>query len=515
MRIGIDVGGTNTDAVVMDGRSVVAWAKRPTTPDVTGGIVAALTAVLADAGVERGAIRAVMIGTTHFTNAVVQRRDLTRVAVFRLCGPATRSLPPMIDWPPELRAAVHGSTALLPGGFEFDGREIVPFDDAAVREACRAVRASGLTSVAVSSVFSPISAEHENRARAIIQEEAPEAAVSLSHEIGRLGLLERENAAIMNASLRDLSARTVAAFRGALREIGLDCPLYLSQNDGTLMSADFAGRFPVYTFASGPTNSMRGAAFLSGLHDAIVVDIGGTTTDAGALTNGFPREASVEVEIGGVRTNFRMPDVFSFGLGGGSVVTTGDEGALEVGPLSVGYELTARARAFGGDVLTATDIAVAGGLASIGDAARVAALDRALVADVLALMRRKVEEAVDRMKLTREPAPVILVGGGGILVGEELAGASAVVRPPYYEVANAVGAAIAQVSGEVDRVVSLAGISRDDAIAGARREAIERAEAAGAVPGSVQVVAVDDIPLAYLPSNATRVMVKAVGELQV
>ena len=166
-------------------------------------------------------------------------------------------------------------------------------------------------------------------------------------------------------------------------------------------------------------------------------------------------------------------------------------------------------------MLTATDIAVAGGLASIGDAARVAALDRALVADVLALMRRKVEEAVDRMKLTREPAPVILVGGGGILVGEELAGASAVVRPPYYEVANAVGAAIAQVSGEVDRVVSLAGISRDDAIAGARREAIERAEAAGAVPGSVQVVAVDDIPLAYLPSNATRVMVKAVGELQV
>ena len=89
------------------------------------------------------------------------------------------------------------------------------------------------------------------------------------------------------------------------------------------MSADFAEQYPVLTFASGPTNSMRGAAFLSGLKDAMVVDVGGTTSDVGALTHGFPREASVAVEIGGVRTNFRMPDVYSFGLGGGSLVQRG------------------------------------------------------------------------------------------------------------------------------------------------------------------------------------------------
>ena len=89
------------------------------------------------------------------------------------------------------------------------------------------------------------------------------------------------------------------------------------------MSADFAEQYPVLTFASGPTNSMRGAAFLSGLKDAMVVDIGGTTSDVGALTHGFPREASVAVDIGGVRTNFRMPDVYSFGLGGGSLVRAG------------------------------------------------------------------------------------------------------------------------------------------------------------------------------------------------
>ena len=104
------------------------------------------------------------------------------------------------------------------------------------------------------------------------------------------------------------------------------------------MSVEYAERYPVATFASGPTNSMRGAAFLSGLDDCAVVDIGGTTSDVGMLQHGFPREAAVAVEIGGVRTNFRMPDVLSLGIGGGSLV---DVDGAEVGPQSVGYELTA------------------------------------------------------------------------------------------------------------------------------------------------------------------------------
>jgi N-methylhydantoinase A/oxoprolinase/acetone carboxylase beta subunit len=154
-----------------------------------------------------------------------------------------------------------------------------------------------------------------------------------------MGLLERENATIMNACLRELATHIVAAFHAALAELGIDAPVYLSQNDGTLMSVDFVERYPVATFASGPTNSMRGAAFLSGLADCTVVDIGGTTSDVGILQAGFPREASVAVDIGGIRTNFRMPDVLSLGIGGGSHVS-----GAEVGPQSVGYELTSRAR---------------------------------------------------------------------------------------------------------------------------------------------------------------------------
>ena len=144
----------------------------------------------------------------------------------------------------------------------------------------------------------------------------------------------------------------------------------MSQNDGTLMSPELAARFPVLTFASGPTNSIRGGGLLSGLDDCIVVDIGGTTTDVGVLSAGFPRESSVAVDIGGVRTNFRMPDVLSIGLGGGSRVRSAD-GATTVGPDSVGFRLTSEALVFGGSTLTATDIAVASGRAQIGDAARV------------------------------------------------------------------------------------------------------------------------------------------------
>ena len=103
---------------------------------------------------------------------------------------------------------------------------------------------------------------------------------------------------------------------------------------------------------------MRGAAFLSGIADAIVVDVGGTTTDVGQLKSGFPREANAVVKIGGVRTLFRMPDLFSFGLGGGSHVSLDP---VAVGPLSVGYRLTADALAFGGAQLTATDIGSRGG----------------------------------------------------------------------------------------------------------------------------------------------------------
>ena len=511
-RIGIDVGGTNTDAVLMDGLEVMAWHKTPTTADVGGGIVAALESVLGQSGIGAAEIGSVMIGTTHFTNAVVERKRLLPVAAVRLGLPATKALPPMIDWPEDLSASLGNHRYLLHGGHEFDGREIAPLDEKGLRDAARDMREKGLTVAAVTSVFSPVTAEMERRAAEILSAEVDGIGISLSHEIGRVGLLERENATIMNACLTELAAAVVESFRAALGRLGITAPFYVSQNDGTLMSADTVEKYPVLTFASGPTNSMRGAAFLAETKEAMVVDIGGTTSDVGMLLHGFPREAAVAVDIGGVRTNFRMPDVLAFGLGGGSVVR--DEGA-RIGPDSVGYELTEKALVFGGEVLTATDIVVAAGAADIGERKRVSAVGAAVVEAGLDTMHRMVEEAVDRMKTSAEPLPVILVGGGGVLITRELAAATEIVRPRHAGVANAIGAAIAQVGGEVDRVFSLEGMSREEALDEAKSQAIEKAVAAGAGAETVQIVDVEEVPLAYLPSSATRIRVKAVGDLVV
>ncbi len=511
MRIGIDVGGTNTDIVLMDGREVRAWHKTPTTADVTTGIINSLRYIIEEVSLDTADIDGVMIGTTHFTNAVVERLYLQETACIRMGLPATVCLPPMVDWPDDLREVVGNHYFLAHGGHEFDGRIISPFDEEEVRGIAAQIRDLGIAAIAVSSVFSPVNTEFEVRAAEIVRDEIPGASVTLSSEIGRIGLLERENAAIMNACLRDLALRTVHGFRAALEQMRITAPFFISQNDGTLMNADFAADYPVLTFASGPTNSMRGAAFLSGLRDAIVVDVGGTTTDIGVLQQGFPRVAALAVNIGGVRTNFRMPDTFNIGLGGGSMVR---REPLTVGPRSVGYELTERALVFGGEELTATDIMVATGKVDIGDRAKVMDIAPEFASEVEAHMLEMVTNAVDRMKTSATPVPVIVVGGGSILLQQTIPGASEMLKPPHFAVANAIGAAIAQVGGECDRIFSLEGATRDEVLDQAKEEARQRAIAAGASPGTLEIVDVEEVPLAYLPGNAIRIAVKAVGDLE-
>ena len=511
-RVGVDVGGTNTDAVLVEGARVLASVKTPTTPDVTSGVLAALRRLLAAAPADGGRVGAVMIGTTHFTNAVVQRRGLSRVAAVRIGLPASASLPPFVDWPEDLAAQVRGDVVMLEGGHEYDGRPLVPFDAAGMRAAARRIRAAGIASVAVASVFSPLNSACEEEAARILAEECPEAVVTLSHRLGRIGLLERENAALLNAALAGLARSTTRALTAALADSGLDAPLYITQNDGTVMLAETAAAYPVHAFASGPTNSMRGAAFLSGRTDAMVVDVGGTTTDIGSLRQGCPRQANSTVEVGGVRTLFRMPDLLSLGLGGGSQVHDEPPGqTARVGPESVGYRLTERALVFGGPDLTATDIGVAAGLIDLGDPTRVAALPGARVAAALARIHAMIEEGVDRMKTDAADVPLIAVGGGCFLVPARLAGVSEVVHVPHREVANAVGAAIAQVSGESDRIFQ--NLSREAAIGQARCLAAAGAVAAGADPGTVEVVEVEDLPIAYLPGNCLRVRVRVVGDV--
>jgi N-methylhydantoinase A/oxoprolinase/acetone carboxylase beta subunit len=218
------------------------------------------------------------------------------------------------------------------------------------------------------------------------------------------------------------------------------------------------------------------------------------------------------VDIGGVRTNFRMPDILSIGLGGGSLITA-EDGRMRVGPQSVGYRILSEALVFGGTRLTATDIAVAAGYAEIGDRDRVRHLDKQMVAAAVDEIHRLAEETLDRMKTTASAARVILVGGGSVLINRELKGVGELTVPRQAAVANAIGAAIAQVSGEVDRIFSYDELGRDRALQDAHADAVDGAIAAGALPDTVHIVDVEELPLQYLPGGAVRIRVKAVGDV--
>jgi N-methylhydantoinase A/oxoprolinase/acetone carboxylase beta subunit len=509
LRLGIDVGGTNTDAVILDREDrLQAKAKAPTTADVSSGIEAAVDAVLAAGDIERSRISHAMLGTTHATNAVLERRRLHRVAVVRIGAPATLSVRPLLTWPDELRSVVSGGETIVRGGIELDGREIVPFDAAAVRDFLAPLRGD-VDAVAITSVFAPVSARHELAAAEVAREVMGEDIhLSMSHEIGALGILERENSTVLNGALLGVAREVAGTLRAALGRRGIEATLYFAQNDGTLMVLEHALRFPVLTIGSGPANSLRGAAYLTGRDDGIVIDVGGTSTDIGVLVGGFPRESSQAVEIGGIRTNFRMPDIVSIAIGGGTIVRPD-----AVGPDSVAWRIHTEALAFGGATPTLTDAALLAGRArDIGSHRPDAALAD-LLAGGLARCDAAVADAIDRVKTSRTPVPLIAVGGGSIVLADRIEGVSEVLRPPHHDVANAIGAAIARVSGSAEEVVSFRARGHAEAVEAIAARAGAAAVAAGADPGQVTVVDVEETPLTYLMEPAARIRVKAAGPL--
>ncbi|KAI3394037.1 hypothetical protein diail_3302 [Diaporthe ilicicola] len=542
LRIGVDVGGTNTDGVIIDptqscspNKGILAHHKSPTTTNPSDGINAAITHMFAasDPPIAPADVASVTIGTTHFVNAVVERdaRRLCRVAVLRLSGPFGKHAPPCVDWPADMRGLVLGYWASVDGGLEVDGNLIRALDEEGVRRQCQIVKEKGIRAVVVNGVFSPIDTAHrqEERAAEIAREVlGPDADVVLSKEVANLGFLERENAAILNAAILPFARRTIRSFQDPVRRLGLDCPVFITQNDGTLLAGDIAARLPIRTFSSGPTNSMRGAAFLiqgggGGGEEQqkdhgqamMVVDIGGTTTDIGLLlANGFPRQQAAYSELAGVRMNFSCPDIKSIGLGGGSIIRKGANGRpTTVGPDSVGYKLIEEAVVFGGDVLTTTDATVlASPDTNIGNPSLVKGkLTDDELSETRAIIKQKLEKVIDMMKTSPEDLPVLLVGGGAVISPDELKGASKVLKPRFSEVANAIGAAMARVSAVVDTVKSTESKSTQKLLDEISAEAIEKTVAAGASLESVKIVEIETLPLQYI-ANKTRFIVRAAGD---
>ncbi|KAK0756333.1 hypothetical protein N5P37_011248 [Trichoderma harzianum] len=525
-RIGVDVG-TDTGRELKT--EILASYKSQTTVDITSGIQAAIRQVLATAQVPLESVISVNIGTTHFINAVVQADafNLERVAVLRLCAPFGKEVAPFGDFPPSLRNILDGYSAIVDGGLEIDGRPIREINTTEIFQHAEEIRRRGISTVIVVGVFSPLDTAadpQEEQVRRILQQNIPGIDVVCSRDIGRVGFLERENAAILNGSILKFARKTIRGFQDAIHGLGLRCPLFLTQNDGTVMDVVAAAAAPIKTFSSGATNSLTGAVFLANmqnkpLHDdsetensqIIMVDVGGTTSDFAVLSkSGFPRQASATATIGGVRTAFSMPEVVSIGLGGGSLVQLDENGKVSVGPVSVGHRLQDEAICFGGKTLTATDIVVARGIHDDSLPEWKGDVNPDVLTSATRQIALKMERCIEAMKTSDADVVLLLVGGGSIIQNSKLKNVKKCLRPPFYKVANAVGAAIAKVSGEVDRIIIPNGRSHEEIIDEIKSESLALAQRNGARPGHIEVTEIDLIPVQYVTNNAVRAIAKAV-----
>ena len=513
IRIGIDVGSTHTDGVALDhNNKLLTQVKLRTTPDVTSGLFETLRTVIGNLGKSKNEIRQIMIGTTHGLNAITSRVGLTEVLAVRIGLPAGEGIPPLSDWPEELRKAIGNNVLMVRGGHEYTGEEIVEFDENELRN--KLIEYKGkLTSIAITSIFSFVNPLHELRAESVVREVLGEnVLVTLSNKISSLGLLERENSTILNAAIRPLMTRVISSIEEVLKRLNLnDVHLYFAQNDGTVASSEFVRKFPIFTVAGPISNSIRGAFVLTGEENAVVFDIGGATTNIGVLTHGYPRESSNPIYIGGVRTNFRMPDILSIPLAGGTIIRD------RIGPDTVGYRLNKEAISFGGKTLTATDVALYVGNMDLEgtDRTRVV-LNHSVeyLQNKYSEMRSMWEESLDKVKMTAVDTTLISVGGGGFMIFDRLKGSSKLIRPDDAQFANAIGAATSLIGARVDKSYSYDSVKREKAMDETIRQAKALCEEAGAIPSSIDVKEVEEVSMPYLPGNSVTLTVKVVGKMR-
>jgi N-methylhydantoinase A/oxoprolinase/acetone carboxylase beta subunit len=324
--LGIDTGGTYTDAVLWREATaatpgaVVAKAKALTTRhDLAVGISGAVDAVLAEAAVDPAAIKLASMSTTLATNALVEGQG-GRVALIMI-GFAEADLAR-----DGLRAALGSDPVLFcPGGHDVHGREAAL--DLSALEAALPELAASVSGFAVCAYFATRNPAHEIAARDLIRERTG-LPVTASHELSsKLGGPRRALTTLLNARLISMIDRLVAATEGFLARRGIACPLMVVRGDGALVSAAFARARPIETILSGPAASLVGARHMTGLDDAVVSDIGGTTTDVAVLDRGRPRLDPEGATVGGFRTMVEAVAMRTFGLGGDSEV------ALEAGAL--------------------------------------------------------------------------------------------------------------------------------------------------------------------------------------
>lgn len=323
--LGIDTGGTYTDGVLLDyaTRRVLASHKSLTTKrDLSLGIGRVIDSIAIE---DPATVKMVSISTTLATNAIAEGKG-KRVALF------------LLGYDPDLIAAFEMEQRLatphfffFAGGHDIYGNEKEPLDLQAILARAGALKGKA-DAIAVSGYFSPLNPAHENAAFEALSE-ACDLPIVLGHQLStKLGSIERATTAALNASLLSALKDFVAAVQRAMAGRGIDAPLMVVRGDGTLMSDAFAGQTPVETIHSGPAASAIGGRFLSGVDDALVIDVGGTTTDVALVHNGQVTVTEEGATVDGYKTAVRAARLLSIALGGDSHLALNQQMEMAIGP---------------------------------------------------------------------------------------------------------------------------------------------------------------------------------------
>lgn len=459
MVLGIDVGGTHTDAVCVDKGTVVSSAKTLTGSD----LVASISNVIEGLGIDCRKVQRVTLSTTLCTNAIVERKH---APVGMICSAGPGLDPALFAVGPYFKR--------VSGAIDHRGREFAPIKREEVWDAAQEIRKAGCPGVGVVSKFSVRNPSHEKAVAEIIGGLFD--FVCLGHTIsGSLNFPRRINSTYLNAAVMPVQERFVKSVGEAMDRMGIRAPLFFLKADGGTYTAEAASRLPVETILSGPAASMMGGIALDGVRSgcAFIVDIGGTTTDIGVVVNGVPLIEPGGVAIDGLKTLVRGMRVTSVGVGGDSVINATGAGGLAIGPVREGLPAC-----LGGPCPTPMDaLAVLGAFRADAQAAR-SALEpgaKEVGMDVFSFSQKVVETMSHRIKDAAEsfladvnahpvytihemlhpdvlvPDRVILIGGPADLLKDAISRVMGlpVHVPDHAGVANALGAALARTTAQI------------------------------------------------------------------
>ena len=461
MILGLDVGGTQTDTVLIEGDRILAATKTPTGEDLLLTLRKALESTLM--GVEPGQIERMAFSTTLATNAIVEDR-LERTGMIISAGPG-------ID---PACFSVGPSFHVVEGCLDHQGFEAVPLNKTSVMEAVAQIREAGINTIGVTGKFSVRNASHELRIVDWVKDHFSH--VALGHTVsGGLNFPRRIVTTYLNASLHELYKSFSDALTQILDEKNLHAPRYLLKPDGGTIDLMRSAALPARTAQSGPAASVMGALALDGCKGAtLVLDVGGTTTDMAVVLDGMPLLNPHGVKLGPYKTLIRSIITHSLGTGGDSVIQVNGMGKITMGPLRNGPPV-----AFGGNMATPTDALVTLGLLALGDkrsakasmenigktlgcnaenaaehvlrqmAESIAQSARAFVYDINAQPVYTIHQVLNKEKI--EPTSALIMGGPAPHIAPYLEKALGLPCrvPPHYDVANAVGAAVARVTAQV------------------------------------------------------------------